>query len=181
MAKLIYHIAVTADSFIADLDGDATDSIFLYEGEHVSDFIADVEQYNAVLMGRKTYEFGFQFGGKLGEPGYFKELKHYIFSNTMQFESSDKVELVREDAVEFIKNLKMKEAGNLWLCGGGELAGSLVQQKLIDQVVLKINPVIIGEGTPLFGSVKPRLKLKLVDAKHYVNGVIKSTYTIIYS
>ncbi|MBO1580822.1 dihydrofolate reductase family protein [Bacillus sp. XF8] len=181
MAKLIYHIAVTADNFIADLDGDATDSIFLYEGEHVLDFITDVQQYDAVLMGRRTYEFGFQFGAKPGEPGYFKELKHYICSNTMQFESSDKVELVRGDAVEFIKNLKVKEVGNLWLCGGGELAGSLVQQKLIDQVVLKINPVIIGEGIPLFGSVKPRLSLELVDSTQYVNGVIKSTYNIMYS
>lgn len=53
MAKLVYHIATTLDNFIADLDGNADSSIFLYEGEHVTDFITDVQQYNAVLMGGK--------------------------------------------------------------------------------------------------------------------------------
>ncbi|MFP3125605.1 dihydrofolate reductase family protein [Ectobacillus funiculus] len=181
MAKLIYHIAVTVDNFIADLDGTADDSIFLYEGEHVSDFIIDVQQYDVVLMGAKTYEYGFQFGAKPGEPGYFKELKHYIFSNTMQFESNDKVELVKGNAVDFIKGLKMKEDGKLWLSGGGQLAGSLIEQKLIDQLVLKVNPVMIGAGIPLFGNVNPRLHLELIDIKRYTNGVVKTTYNIMYS
>lgn len=181
MAKLVYHIATTLDNFIADLDGNADSSIFLYEGEHVTDFITDVQQYNAVLMGGKTYEYGFQFGAKPGEPGYFKELKHYVFSNTLQFESNDKVELVKGNAADFIKDLKMNETGKLWLSGGGELAGSLIEQKLIDQLVLKVNPVIIGAGIPLFGSAKPRLNLELVDMKQYSNGVHKLTYNMIYS
>lgn len=180
MAKLVYHIAITLDNFIADLKGDAGPSIFSHEGDHVPDFISDIQQYDAVLMGRKTYEYGFQFGLKPGEPSPYK-LKHYIFSNSMQFESSDEVELIKNDTVGFIRNLKMKENGKLWLCGGGELAGSLIKHKLIDQLVLKVNPLIIGLGTPLFGSVKPRLNLELIDAKQYSNGIIKSTYNIIYS
>jgi dihydrofolate reductase len=179
MAELIYHVAITLDNFIADLDGKADDSIFLYKGDHITDFTSDIQQYDAVLMGGKTYEFGFQFGLKPGEPGY-KGLKHYVFSNTMQFESNAEVELVRSNAVDFIENLKRKENDKLWLCGGGQLAGSLIEQKLIDQLVLKVNPVMIGAGIPLFGGVKPRVRLELVDTKEYANGVIKPTYNIIY-
>jgi len=183
MAQLIYHVAVSLDNFIADqgmIDGNINNSLFLFDGDHVPDFLSDIQQYNAVLMGGNTYEFGFQFGAKPGEPGY-KGLKHYIFSNSIQFESNEEVELIKEDAIEFIKNLKQQESGKLWLCGGGELAGSLLKHKLIDQLVLKVNPIIVGEGIFLFGSVKPRIKLRLVDMKQYSNGVIKPTYNIIYT
>lgn len=180
MAKLIYHTAITLDNFIADSNGVADDSIFLNEGDHVTDFISDIQQYDVVLMGGKTYEYGFQFGLKPGEPSPY-ELKHYIFSNTIQFESNDKVKLIKHNAVSFIQDLKMKEDGKLWLCGGGKLAGSLIEHQLIDQLVLKINPVMIGTGIPLFGNVKLRLNLDLVDMKQYSNGVLKSTYNIIYS
>ncbi|PEZ00235.1 deaminase [Bacillus sp. AFS018417] len=183
MAELIYHVAVSLDNFIADqgmIEGNINDSLFLFEGDHVPDFLADIQEYDAVLMGGKTYEFGFQFGAKPGEPGY-KGIKHYIFSNSIQFEANEEVELIKGDAIGFIKNLKKQYNGKIWLCGGGELAGSLFKHKLIDQLVLKVNPIIVGEGISLFGSVKPRLKLKLVDMKQYSNGVIKPTYNIIYT
>ncbi|MFC7372569.1 dihydrofolate reductase family protein [Fictibacillus iocasae] len=180
MAKLIYHVATTLDNFIADVNRDAGSSIFMDEGDHVTDFIHDTQQYDAVLMGGKTYEYGFQFGLKPGEPSPFP-LKQYIFSSTMQFDSNDQVELIKNDATDFIRNLKNKEDGKLWLCGGGELAGSLIEHQLIDQLILKVNPIIIGDGIPLFGSSKPRLNLELVSLKYYSNGVVKPTYNIIYS
>ena len=183
MAELVYHVAVSLDNFIADqamIDGDISNSLFLFDGDHVPEFLSDIQQYDAVLMGGKTYEFGFQFGAKPGEPGY-KGIKHYIFSNSMQFESNEEVELIKGDAIEFIKNLKQESNGKIWLCGGGELAGSLLKCKLIDQLVLKVNPIMVGAGISLFGDVKPRFILKLVDTKQYVSGVIKSTYNIIYA
>ncbi|WP_369900844.1 dihydrofolate reductase family protein [Bacillus manliponensis] len=183
MAELVYHVAVSLDNFIADqamIDGDISNSLFLFEGVHVADFLSEIQQYDAVLMGGKTYEFGFQFGAKPGEPGY-KGIKHYIFSNSMQFDSNEEVELIKGDAIEFIKNLKQQSRGKIWLCGGGELAGALIKCKLIDQLVLKVNPIMVGTGVSLFGSVKPCFALNLVDVKEYTNGIIKSTYNIIYS
>lgn len=183
MATLVYHVAVSLDYFIADqsmVDGKIDSTFFLFNGDHVPDFLSEIQQYSAVLMGGKTYEFGFQFGAKPGEPGY-KGLKHYVFSNTLQFESNSEVELVRGDAVSYIAKLKQEGSGKLWLCGGGQLAGSLIERKLIDQLVLKINPIVVGSGVPLFGDVKPRLRLELVDLKRYESGVIKPTYNINYA
>ena len=180
MAKLIYHIAITLDNFIGDMDRNADDSIFLHEGDHVADFISDIQEYNAVLMGGKTYEYGFQFGLKPGEPGPY-DMKHYIFSNTLQFESNDRVELIKNNVIDFIQNLKMKESGKLWLCGGGELAGSLIKHQLIDQVILKIYPIMLGSGISLFGRVKPCFNMELVDTKQYSSGVVKAIYNIMYA
>ncbi|KYG28230.1 dihydrofolate reductase family protein [Alkalihalobacillus trypoxylicola] len=188
MTEVVYHIAVTADLFIADKNGVADESVFLY-GDDGGDFFESVRGYHAVLMGRKTYEYGFQYGLKPGElsgiaQAVNPELKHYIFSNQLDFESNEQVELVKEDAVSFCKRLKQETSDQpkkIWLCGGGELAGKLLDHQLIDTLILKINPIILGEGIPLFGYSKQKINLKLTDSKTYESGIIVPTYQILYS
>ncbi|WP_188403494.1 dihydrofolate reductase family protein [Fictibacillus barbaricus] len=68
------------------------------------------------------------------------------------------------------------------ISGGSVLAGSLLKAKLIDELVLKVNPVMIGEGTLLFSGLKPYFKMMdLSNIKYYNNGVIKPSYRILYS
>jgi dihydrofolate reductase len=179
MTELIYHVATSADHFIADPNGKVDPNTFLFEGDHVPDFLSAIQQYDAVLMGGKTYEWGFQYGLEPGEPGY-KGIKHYVFSKTMDFESNEEVELVKSNAIEFIKNLKRAKDQKIWLCGGGQLAGSLLDHQLIDTLILKINPIMIGEGIPLFGTNKKQIALELKNLKSYENGVILPTYKVLY-
>ncbi|GIP37066.1 dihydrofolate reductase [Paenibacillus sp. J31TS4] len=187
MTQLIYHVATTLDLFIADRNGVADESVFLYADDG-GDFFESVKQYDAVLMGRKTYEYGFQYGLKPGEPSGIAqaahpEMKHYIFSNELEFESNEKVELVRENAASFCRKLKNDPTSNLqkiWLCGGGQLASELLEHQLIDTLILKINPIMLGDGIPLFASVKQKLNLKLLNSKNYDSGVVVSTYQIEY-
>jgi dihydrofolate reductase len=179
MSELIYHVATSADNYIAGPNGEVDPTLFLFDGDHVPDFVNEIKEYGAVLMGGKTYEFGFQFGKKPGEPGY-DGIKHYIFSKTMDFESNEEVELVKDNAVDFIRNLKETSNQRIWLCGGGQLAGTLLDHELIDTLILKVNPVMIGEGIPLFGLSKKQIHLELIDLKHYKNGVILPKYKIRY-
>jgi dihydrofolate reductase len=179
MSELVYHVGTTVDHFIAGPNGEIDPTVFLFEGEHIPDFLAGIQHYDTVLMGGKTYEYGFQFGKKPGEPAY-DGIKHYIFSNSIDFESNDEVELVKENAVAFIKNLKQVSNQKIWLCGGGQLAGTLLDNELIDTLILKIYPTMIREGIPLFGSSKKQIQLELLDLKHYANGVILPTYKIHY-
>ncbi len=179
MGQVVYHVATTLDNFIADVHGNANESVFLYEGDHVPDFINHINQYDIVLMGSKTYAYGFQYGLKPGEPGY-KGIKHYVFSKSMNFESNEEVTLVKDDPVPFIRNLKQTTDKKIWLCGGGELAGTLLDHALLDLLVLKINPVMIGQGISLFGNSKKHINLKLLDLKKYESGVILPTYQIMY-
>lgn len=178
MTELIYHVATSLDGFICDRNGQAND--FLPEGDHIPDFLNSIHDYGAVLMGKRTYEYGFQFGLKPGEPGY-KGLKHYIFSRSFDFASNDEVELVRTDAVAFISKLKTQNTKPLWLCGGGELAGTLLKHRLIDGLVLKVNPIMIYDGVPLFGESKEKINLKLTDLKKYDSGVLRTSYRIGYA
>jgi len=153
MAEIIYHIATTVDNYIADNNGDCPPALLLYEGDHISDFLSQIKQYDIVLMGGKTYEYGFKFGLKPREPGY-QGIKHIVFSKTLNFDSNNQVELIKENAVEFIKNLKSANNKKIWLCGGAQLAASLLENKLLDTLKLKVNPTIAGEGLQLFGVSK---------------------------
>lgn len=185
MTELIYHVATTADHFIAGPNGEADSSIFPHDDELVTDFIQDVSTYDIVLMGRKTYEYGFQFGMKPGEPSGIAmaanpEIKHYIFSQHLDFEPNEKVELIRREAAAFVKELKMQKDKKIWLCGGGQLAGALLDVELIDRLILKVNPVILGEGVPLFSNSKRKVTLDLVKIKKYTSGIIVPEYTILY-
>ncbi|QNL49399.1 dihydrofolate reductase family protein [Olivibacter sp. SDN3] len=179
MAELTYYVASTVDHFIAGPNGEADASLFFYEGDHVSDFLSFIQKCAGVLMGSNTYEFGFQFGLSPGEPSY-KGVKHYIFSSSLSFESNDDVQLISGNAIDYVKELKANTEGTLWLCGGGGLAGSLLDAGLLDKLILKVNPIIIQQGIPLFGASERKIKLTLLDLKHYQNGIILPTYKIDY-
>ncbi|HAS43326.1 MAG TPA: deaminase [Microscillaceae bacterium] len=171
MRKLIYHIAVSLDGFIADKNGNVGD--FLMEGPHVDDFAQALTTYDTVVMGRSTYEFGFQFGIQPGQPAY-AGLQHLIVSRSLNFESNEEVKLIKSDIAPYLQQLKTKPGKDIWLCGGGKLAGHLLNHQLIDELWLKINPMILGAGITLFEGIKKSLVLSTQECwqKKYKNGVL---------
>ena len=170
---------MSVDNFICDVNRQTPAFAFVPEGEHIPDFLGQIKSYDAVLMGAQTYEFGYQYGMKPGEPGY-KGIKHYVFSRSINVRSNSEVEFVKTDAVEFVKNLKGKSGKKLWLCGGGNLAGTMLDNGLLDELVIKVNPSLLGDGVRLFGNSKRQVKLELLDLKRYTSGVILSSYKIHY-
>ncbi len=175
MRKIDYHIATTLDGFISH-DNGSVDGL-LMEGEHADDFLQSLGEYDTVLMGRKTYEFGFQFGLEPGQAAY-PNMKHYIFSQSLEFESSDDVWLVNSKVLETINQLKKENGKNIWLCGGGELAGFLLENDLIDTLTVKVNPVVFGSGRALFGESKRSVSLHHTNSKTYNNGVVRHVYDV---
>ncbi len=173
MRKLIYHIATSVDGFIADTDGSVDG--FLMEGDHADDFTRSLSSYDTVVMGRKTYEFAFLFGLQPGEPAY-PGLKHYIISSWLRFENTDQVVSVPTDGVECVRALKGESGKDIWLCGGGHVAGSLLRAGLIDELILKVNPILLGDGIKLFEGGPARSRWNLREAKVYGNGVVLQHY-----
>jgi dihydrofolate reductase len=178
MRKLIYHVATTLDNYISHEDG-AVDG-FMPEGDHVTDYLESLKTYDTVVMGRKTYEFGYAFGLKPGQRAY-PHMKHYIFSKTLHFDHADEgVEVIDKDEAAFINQLKATEGTDIYLCGGGAFAGFLLEQALIDTLIIKLNPIIFGKGIPLFGSSTQAVGLTLQDTKVYKSGVVLLTYGLDY-
>jgi dihydrofolate reductase len=86
------------------------------------------------------------------------------------------VELVSGDAVARVRALKEQPGLGIWLCGGGDLATALFPA--IDQMILKVNPVLLGSGIPLFAGVVKQTSLELIDSKAYSNGFVLLRYRV---
>ena len=173
MRRLKYHVAITLDGFIAHTDH--TVNGFVDEGQHVTDYFASLKNdYDIVLMGRRTYEFGFQFGVTNPYPW----LRQYVMSRSMTKSPDANVELVSENIFEFVRGLKQEEGKDIYLCGGADLAARLLEENLIDEIVVKLNPVVFGDGIQLFSGTAKQAALELSSSKIYENGVMLLNYRV---
>ena len=139
MRDICYHVAVTLDGFIAHQDGSIDG--FPHEGDHVDDYTKALLDYDTVIMGRKTYEFGYAFGLEPGERAY-PNMKHWIFSKTIDFTPAEGVTIVRKNWLSIIDELRGADGNAIYLCGGSLFAGWLLSEGRIDQFKLKVNPIV---------------------------------------
>jgi dihydrofolate reductase len=190
MRKLVYYVACTVDGFIARADGSY--DCFLWEGEHYADLVREFPEtfpahargafgvdadapnrhFDAVLMGRSTYEVGLA----VGVTNPYPQMRQYLFSRSLPESPDREVELVSGDALEKVRALKREGGKDIWLCGGGELATHLFPE--IDEMILKVNPVLIGRGIPIFrGEVGPAA-VEEAESKGYGNGFRMTRYLV---
>jgi dihydrofolate reductase len=173
MRDLIYHVACTVDGFIAHEDH--TIDGFPGEGEHVTDYFASLKNdYDVVLMGRRTYEFGL----RQGVTNPYPWMKQYVVSRTMASSPDTNVELVSEGVVDLARRLKQEPGKPIYLCGGANLAATLLAEGLIDTIILKLNPVLFGSGIPLFSGAIEQTDLELTGSKTYDSGVVLLHYRV---
>ncbi|MER6116765.1 dihydrofolate reductase family protein [Streptomyces sp. NPDC001743] len=165
MRKLVYYIASTLDGFLAGPDGGdpsgpggfwsiaedyLTYVIAAYPetlpgpARDALSVTAEGTRFDTVLEGRRSYEVGIEAGITDAYP----HLRHLVFSRTLGESPDPGVEIVATDPVARVRELKQEEGKDLWLAGGGELAGSLYSE--IDTLIVKLNPTTIGAGVPLF-------------------------------
>ena len=183
MRKVTLGLANSLDNYIARKDGG-------FDWLHWSKEVAEIsvkfmKTVDALLIGRKTYD-GMLASGQTSYPG----AKNYVFSHSKKKREALKkrlaakkkpdrnVEIVTEDAAKFVRELKRRKGKGIVVFGGGELAKSLFEADLIDEVVLNIHPVLLGSGIPLFHEMKQQIDLELVECKVLKGGYLAVTYRV---
>jgi len=176
MRKVTFGGANSLDNYFARKD-DSVD--WLMWGKEAASVMTDFwKTIDTVVMGRRTYEVALSMGtGGGAYPG----VKNYVFSRTMKQGPKKKVknvEIISEDAAEFVRKLKGQEGKDICVMGGGLLAKSLFEADLIDEIGFNIHPVLLGSGIPVFHEMNHQIDLELIDFKAFKNGTLLVSYRV---
>ena len=141
MRTLRYSVAASLDGFIAGPKGEY-DWIVM---DPAIDFNALYNEFDTVVMGRKTYQMMTAQGGTGAMPG----VEVVVFSRTLKPRDAKGIRVTKDSPADVVAALKKKPGRDIWLFGGGELFRSLLDAGLVDTVEIAVMPVMIGSGIPL--------------------------------
>lgn len=174
--KFVVFIATSADGYIARLDGDVG---WLDRPRPPGNYGMDsfFRSIDTILWGRKTYDKGIEMGGSVGSFG--AKVKNYVFSRRPPRFSAHDVEFLNEPVAAFANRLRATLGKDIWLMGGGGLIGSFLDADQVDEFIINIVPVFIGEGIPLIQARPRSVPLFLRSSQRYPDGVLRLHYSVI--
>lgn len=172
--KIILYIACSLDGFITEKE-DNLDFLSLVEDESedygYSNFINSVD---TVLMGRKTFEWVYDKIGTVPHPN----LETFVITRTPR-EKIGKTEFYTGDLVDLTTKLKTLNDKSIYCDGGAELVLSLLKIEAIDEVIISVIPILLGEGKKLFSPGYSKHKLKLISSQSFSKGLVQIHYQLI--
>lgn len=179
MRKVIFGCANSLDNYIARKD-DAVD--WLLWGDEAAELMKEFwPRFDTIVMGRKTYDVALKMvpkskSKKTKSP--YGDLKTYVFSRTLKAGERNGVEIVREDSGKFIRKLKKQKGKDVCIMGGGDLAKTLFEAGVIDEIGFNIHPVLLGSGIPLFHEMSKQIDLELIECRPFKNGCVYVLYKV---
>ena len=174
MRKIIESTLVSADGVVGSPPRWALD----YRDEEVTrDALERLSGSDAMLMGRGTYElFAATWPGQTDDFAQrMNTIRKYVFSSTLASARWSNSTIIRGDVVAQVTKIKEQDGTDLALFGHGQLAQTLLENGLIDELRLSIHPVLAGAGLPQFSNGH-KAPLTLVSAKTFTTGVVVLSY-----
>jgi dihydrofolate reductase len=173
MRILSLFIAQSLDGYIAKPNEDLSFlKIVEKEGEDYGygKFISTVD---TIIIGRKTYDYVLR---EIGSSHYDNgERDVYVITGTER-PGVGKVKFHTGDPAELVKKLKCENGKNIYCDGGAEIINELLQGDVVDEFIISIIPVLLGNGTKLFKDGRPEQSLELVSAKSFETGLTQLHY-----
>jgi dihydrofolate reductase len=174
MRKLIVSSLVSLDGIHGDPQSWIGD---YFDDQAAEESLAVLLDSDAMLMGRNTYDY---FAPAWSSPSgpYLEriyEMRKYVFSSTLTAAGWNNTTIIPGDPAAAVRELKQPGDGHLVIYGYGQLAQSLLERGLVDQLSFVIIPVMVGGGTTLFRPGK-RTNLRLVSVAERRNGVVTLSY-----
>ena len=174
--KVILYIATSLDGYIAKPGDDLSFlSVVQKDGEDYgyADFVNTID---TVILGRKTYDWVMT---------HVEEFPHahkntFIITRTAR-PAIGKTSFYTGDLKELIERLKGEKGLNIIIDGVAEIVNELLKQQLIDEFIISVVPVLLGNGIRLFRDGFPEQGLKLVGARHFETGLVQLHYQLISS
>lgn len=167
---------VSLDGFVAGPNGEMNwitlpDGLFDYVGQMT-------EKADAAMYGRKTFEMMDGYWPTAGDQpdaskhdkehsAWYNKVTKYVVSNSMQGKDTDDKKFINGDLKEKVNKIKQQGGSDIMIFGSPSAIHSLMEQDLVDEFYLCLNPVVLGAGIPMFPALKEKKDFKFVSAKQF--------------
>ena len=172
--NVIVHIATSADGYIARPDGDLE---WLTSRPAPAGFYGlnpFMRSIDTKLLGRKTYEVSLRMGAKFDSGA-----RTIVFSrHAPPADAPSSVEFVSGAIGPFVSRLREQPGKDIWLMGGGDLIASFLDAQAIDEFVISVAPVFIGDGIPLIARRHRHVPLDLHSVERFEDGLVQLRYRV---
>ncbi|RVT72738.1 dihydrofolate reductase [Flavobacterium sufflavum] len=170
MRKLIIYIATSLDGYIAKPNDDLSFlKLVEKEGEDYgyAEFTATID---TIILGRKTYDWVLK---EIGSSHYDNGDRNVYVITRTQKASVGKTTFYTGELNELVQQLKSQNGKNIYCDGGAEIINELLKMDLIDEMIISVIPVLLGNGTRLFKDGRPEQLLELLSTKTFETGLIQ--------
>lgn len=172
--NVIVHIATSADGYIARPDGDLEWLTSRPAPKGFYGMDAFMRSIDTKVLGRKTYETSLRLGAK-----FDSKSRHIVFSrHAPPPDVPAGVEFVSGEIGRFVSRLREQPGKDIWLMGGGELIASFLDEHAIDEFVISVAPVFIGDGIPLIARRHRHVPLELRSVERFEDGLAQLHYRV---
>jgi dihydrofolate reductase len=172
--NVIVHIAASADGYIARPNGDLEWLTSRPAPKGFYGMNTFMKSIDTMLLGRKTYEVSLRMGGK-----FDSRSRSIVFSRQAPpADAPSGVEFVNSAIAPFVRDLREQPGKDIWLMGGGELIASFLDEHAIDEFVISVVPVFIGDGIPLIARRHRHVRLDLHSVERFDDGLVQLHYRV---
>ncbi|MBL7876063.1 MAG: dihydrofolate reductase family protein [Cyclobacteriaceae bacterium] len=190
MRKIISFMHISLDGFVAGPNGEmnwikVNEEIFDHVGKRIS-------EGDTALYGRVTYQMMENYWPTAGDKPtatkhdiehskWYSKVHKVVLSKTMTDAGLINTRIIRDNLLKEVNEIKQSRSGgdkDILLFGSPTATHSLIQLNLIDGYWLFVNPIILGQGIPLFTDVKDKIKLNLLTTQQFACGVTELNYIV---
>lgn len=170
--KVIIYIACSVDGYIAGPNDDLGFlSMVEQEGEDYG-YAAFIQNIDTMIVGRKTYDKVQAMGQEYPPAGK----KLYVITRSPRPDAGA-VKFYTGGPKALVRQLKQEPGRHIYCDGGAEIVNQLLKYNLVDELIISVIPILLGNGTQLFSSGRPKQDLTLVSAKPFEKGLVQLHYT----
>ncbi|SHN34666.1 Dihydrofolate reductase [Cyclobacterium lianum] len=170
---LSLYIAMSLDGYIARPNDDLS---FLKsvekEGEDYG-YAAFTANVDTIILGRKTYDYVLR---EIGSSHYDNGQRDVYVMTRSPRPDTGRVKFYTDDLPSLVRKLKAAGGKNIYCDGGAEIVNALLKEDLIDEFIISVIPILLGEGIRLFNDDRPEQDLTLVKARSFETGLVQLHY-----
>jgi len=173
MRRVVLYIAASLDGCIARPDGslDWLDAAAVPGEDYgYGEFLASCD---TLLVGGVTFRQLLGFGDY---PYAGKRVYVFTRQGPIDVPEGAEVAFVDVDPAEMVRRLKQEPGDDIWLVGGSAVIQPVMDADLVDEIILSVIPVVLGEGIPLFAPGTLEKRLELLDERSYPGGIVQLRY-----